>query len=112
MNTNVSMQNNSKAVLKRSSRAKSWGMPVLAALVSTASAADWPQWGGSPTRNNAPSGKDFPAEWDIGKFDESSGRKVAEVVRGQIREQGEPHVGRRRPMRDRGDPILLVVVGR
>lgn len=26
---------------------------------------DWPQWGGTPLRNNTPEGKDIPTEWDI-----------------------------------------------
>ena len=26
---------------------------------------DWPQWGGSPFRNNTPLGKDIPTEWDV-----------------------------------------------
>ncbi len=45
-------------------------------------------------------------------LDELPGGKVAEVVGRQIRQQGQPDVGRRRAMRDRGDAILLIVVGR
>ncbi len=26
---------------------------------------DWPQWGGSPVRNNTPSGEKIPVEWDV-----------------------------------------------
>ncbi|MDA1017918.1 MAG: PQQ-binding-like beta-propeller repeat protein [Planctomycetota bacterium] len=26
---------------------------------------DWPQWGGSPSRNNTPDGKNVPAVWDV-----------------------------------------------
>ena len=26
---------------------------------------DWPQWGGSPLRNNVPEGKNIPTEWDV-----------------------------------------------
>lgn len=26
---------------------------------------DWPQWGGSPVRNNTPSGEKIPLEWDV-----------------------------------------------
>jgi outer membrane protein assembly factor BamB len=32
---------------------------------------DWPQWGGSPLRNNVPEGKNIPTEWEI-----SSGTNV------------------------------------
>ncbi len=44
--------------------------------------------------------------------DEASGRQVAEVMRGQIREQRQSHVGRRRAMRDRGHGMFLHVVRR
>ena len=27
--------------------------------------SDWPQWGGSPERNNTPEGKNIPTEWDV-----------------------------------------------
>jgi outer membrane protein assembly factor BamB len=26
---------------------------------------DWPQWGGSPYRNNTPDGKNIPTQWDV-----------------------------------------------
>ena len=26
---------------------------------------DWPQWGGSPHRNNTPEGEDIPSEWNL-----------------------------------------------
>jgi outer membrane protein assembly factor BamB len=26
---------------------------------------DWPQWGGSPARNNTPEGKNIPIDWDV-----------------------------------------------
>ena len=32
-------------------------------------AADWPQFGGSPARNNTPEGKNIPVEWNVGQFD-------------------------------------------
>jgi outer membrane protein assembly factor BamB len=35
--------------------------------------ADWPQWGGSPTRNNTPEGHDIPTTWSPGKFDYHTG---------------------------------------
>lgn len=34
---------------------------------------DWPQWGGTRERNNAPGTENLPTEWNIGKFDRSSG---------------------------------------
>ena len=38
-------------------------------LLPTDTRADWPQWGGSPQRNNAPDGKNVPVEWNVGEFD-------------------------------------------
>ena len=37
------------------------------ALVATACAADWPQWGGAPERNMASFEKGLPATFDPGK---------------------------------------------
>jgi outer membrane protein assembly factor BamB len=51
--------------------------PVILAFA----AADWPQWGGSPTRNNTPDGKNIPVEWDVGKFDEKSGQWSGEAAK-------------------------------
>ena len=45
-------------------------------------------------------------------LDEASGRQVAEVIRGQIREQRQSHVGRRRAMRNHGHGMLLHIVRR
>jgi outer membrane protein assembly factor BamB len=47
---------------------------LLLLIATFAAGADWPQWGGSPMRNNVPDGKDLPTEWDAGKFDATSGR--------------------------------------
>ena len=56
--------------------------PLLSSLVLLfAAAADWPQWGGSPTRNNTPVGRNIPAEWDIGKFDKKSGNWLADSAK-------------------------------
>ncbi len=34
---------------------------------------DWPQWGGTSTRNNVPVGTDIPESWDVGSFDRKTG---------------------------------------
>ena len=34
---------------------------------------DWPQWGGTRMRNNAPHATDLPQDWNIGKFDRRTG---------------------------------------
>jgi outer membrane protein assembly factor BamB len=50
-------------------RAQSTFDPTAEALkfISTLKVApgDWPQWGGSPARNNTPEGKNIPSEWDL-----------------------------------------------
>ena len=38
-----------------------------------AAGGDWPQWGGTREKNNAPNVKNLPLEWNIGKFDRRSG---------------------------------------
>jgi outer membrane protein assembly factor BamB len=47
-----------------------------AAIAVAARAADWPQWGGAPARNNAPQDdiRDLPAQWNVGQFDPQSER--------------------------------------
>lgn len=45
------------------------GIALLILVVAAVRAADWPQFGGSPARNNTPEGKNIPAEWNIGQFD-------------------------------------------
>jgi outer membrane protein assembly factor BamB len=49
---------------------------VVAAQAETAAApsGDWPQWGGSPARNNTPIGQNIPVTWNVGTFDQRSGR--------------------------------------
>jgi len=41
--------------------------------LGVAQRADWPEWGGSPGRNNVSAAKGLPAEWDVGRFDYRSG---------------------------------------
>jgi len=56
---------------------------LSAFLASTLSVADWPQWGGSPQRNNAPDAKNIPHHWNVGKFDRKTGdwlRESAENI--------------------------------
>ena len=35
---------------------------------------DWPQWGGSPARNNVSPARGLPVEWDVGQSDSTTGR--------------------------------------
>jgi outer membrane protein assembly factor BamB len=46
---------------------------LIAALVLGAVAADWPQWGGSPSRNMVSAEKGLPAQASVGKIDDQSG---------------------------------------
>jgi outer membrane protein assembly factor BamB len=54
---------------------------LLLLIAMSAAGADWPQWGGSSTRNNVPEGKNLPVEWDAGQFDAKSGRWLADGVK-------------------------------
>ncbi len=48
------------------------------------SGGDWPQWGGTRLRNNAPNVTGLPTEWNIGKFDRKTGewdKSKAENIR-------------------------------
>ena len=54
---------------------------LLSMVVTFAAAADWPQWGGSPARNNTPEGKNIPVEWNVGKFDPKSGGWAADSAK-------------------------------
>jgi len=40
--------------------------------------ADWPQWGGAPGRNNAPEGKNIPAQWNVGRFEHRTERWLSD----------------------------------
>ena len=52
------------------------------------------------------------AQGIAGAQDQLSGREVAEVVGGQVRQQGETDVGRRGAVRDRLGAVVLHIVGR
>ena len=47
---------------------------VLALVAFPTAAGDWPQWGGSPGRNNVSAETNLPAEWNVGEFEQPSGR--------------------------------------
>ena len=48
---------------------------------ATASGGDWPQWGGSPCRNNTPQATNLPAQWDVGEFDYRTGEWSGESAK-------------------------------
>lgn len=50
------------------------GCALAAPLHAAPITKDWPQWGGTPRRNNTPVGRNIPIEWEIGKFDRDTGR--------------------------------------
>ena len=48
---------------------------LLLLFSGTAShAADWPQWGGSPARNNVSTTTKLPTQWNVGDFERKTGR--------------------------------------
>ena len=50
-------------------------------VVAISAAADWPQWGGSPARNNTPEGKNLPVQWNVGKFEPGTGKWLGESAK-------------------------------
>jgi outer membrane protein assembly factor BamB len=57
------------------------GLLTSAAVSARVCPADWPQWGGSPARNNTPDGKNIPVQWNVGKFDYKTGRWLGESAK-------------------------------
>ena len=58
---------------------------------------EWPQWGGSPIRNNTPVAHGLPAEWEVGQFDPDtndwvtgSGRNIKWAARLGSQSYGNP----------------------
>lgn len=50
------------------------GAVVVFAQPSSPGSADWPQWGGTPCRNNVSQAGRLPVQWDAGKLDRKTGR--------------------------------------
>jgi len=50
------------------------GLTASLNMAAPARGDDWPQWGGSPARNNTPDGKNIPAEWNVGRFEHKTER--------------------------------------
>ena len=48
-------------------------LTVIIALAGPLAAAEWNQWGGSPSRNNTPQATNLPVEWAPGEFDYDTG---------------------------------------
>src|SRR5438093_7904211 len=82
------------------------GLAVLVAFVfvpipiRAAGTAEWPQWGGSPVRNNTPEGHNIPTEWNIGKidyrtgaWDKSNAKNIKWVAKLGSQSYGNPVVG-------------------
>jgi outer membrane protein assembly factor BamB len=78
-----------KAEPKKDEPKKAAAAPAAAAAVAAVAAKtsasagkpaagplDWNQWGGSPHRNNTPQGKNIPAEFDPGDFDDDGNWKT------------------------------------
>jgi outer membrane protein assembly factor BamB len=54
---------------------------LLALPLSSASAEDYPQWGGSPSRNNVSNERNLPADWAPGEFERKSGRWLSATAK-------------------------------
>jgi outer membrane protein assembly factor BamB len=68
--------------------------------VSPASAAEWPQWGGSSLRNNVAETSSLPVEWEAGDFDRKTGawdkdsaKNIRWVARLGSESYGSPVIG-------------------
>ena len=57
---------------------------VLAGFMATLQAADWPQWGGSPSRNNTPRGEGIPTEWNVGRFEHRTDRWLSDSAKNTL----------------------------
>lgn len=44
--------------------------------VAVAGEHDWPQWGGSPTKNNTPADTPIPSDWEPGDFNDETGEWI------------------------------------
>src|SRR2546421_3334466 len=62
--------------------------------------SEWPQWGGSPLRNNTPEGHNIPTEWKVGKidyrtgaWDKSTSKNIKWVAKLGSQSYGNPVVG-------------------
>jgi len=57
------------------------GDPAEMTQLASLSAAEWAQWGGSPSRNNTPEARNLPAEWKLGEFDHRTGKWLGGSVK-------------------------------
>ncbi|MHB9045509.1 MAG: outer membrane protein assembly factor BamB family protein [Pirellulales bacterium] len=61
------------AALPAKPKAAAKTVPATAAAPPQVQPGDWPQWGGSPSHNNTPPGKNIPGQWKIGELDRQTG---------------------------------------
>ncbi|MFV1966071.1 MAG: PQQ-binding-like beta-propeller repeat protein [Pirellulaceae bacterium] len=54
---------------------------VRSAPDTAAEPGDWPQWGGTSRRNNAPAGSNIPTTWNVGEFDRQTGEWIGDEAR-------------------------------
>ena len=64
-------------------RAIDWGIKAAPAQLSAPKSArgDWPQWGGSSSRNNVAAADRGPVDWNPGRFDRKTGRWLSQGAR-------------------------------
>jgi len=61
---------------------------IVVVLLTAVASADWPMWGGTPSRNMVSSMKGLPTEWDV-----KSGKNVKWVAELGSQSYGNPSVG-------------------
>ena len=61
---------------------------IVVVLLTSVASADWPMWGGTPSRNMVSSMKGLPTEWDV-----KSGKNVKWVAELGSQSYGNPSVG-------------------
>lgn len=64
---------------RRCAAGSEWGLLLAVSLTFLPTlllAADWPQLGGSPTRNNVAQSTGLPASWELGDIDRATGRWI------------------------------------
>ncbi|HEY6563488.1 MAG TPA: PQQ-binding-like beta-propeller repeat protein, partial [Pirellulaceae bacterium] len=70
---NPSEQTGARLAPAADTSSSSGGAPAAKVQEVADLAGDWPQWGGTPHRNNVPDGKNIPESWEVGEFDRLTG---------------------------------------
>jgi len=61
-----------------------WSSRIVAlgfVFFATQARADWPQWGGTPSRNCVAEARNLPSEWNVGRFDRKTDRWIPDEAK-------------------------------